>query len=92
MLHNQVLRLVLGELLILPIYIWKQMNHHYIRTERTPICNMQYEIMLTHQILLKKLHSRQNMLDLYGKAFLISKDGFRKLQTRYKGYQHVYTN
>ena len=26
------------------------------------------------------------------KAFLISKDGFRKLQTRYKGYQQVYTD
>ena len=53
---------------MLLVYTWKQMNNHYIQTERNSLCNMLLDLLLTHQILLMKFHSHQNML-IYIKSF-----------------------
>ena len=65
-IHNQGLRLALGAFrtspVAMPVSMWKQMNHHYTHEERNSLCNMLYDLLLTHQILLMKLHSHEIML------------------------------
>ena len=64
-IHNQGLRLALGAFrtsAVASLSMWKQMNHHYTHEERNSLCNMLYDLLLTHQILLMKLHSHQIML------------------------------
>ena len=62
-IQNQGLRLALEAFrtLLLLVSMWKQMNHHFTHEERNSLCNMLQDLLLTHQILLMKLHSHQIM-------------------------------
>ena len=60
-IHYQGLRLALGAFRTSPLLVSmrKQMKHHYTHEERNYLCNMLLVLLITHQILLMKLHSYQ---------------------------------